>query len=132
RAALQVPKSEAFLGASLVVFKEIEKQSGNAISVRCLIAAAVRRRADPRCVASGAMDIGVAGLSLFANKLPAVGILEQRFLCNCEALVRATSRQHLAMAGIAARAPRTLEGDGHNHARRTCASTSSSLMRRCD
>src|SRR5262245_10807534 len=37
------------------------------------------------------MDIGVAGLSLFANKLPAVGILEQPFLFNFEALVRATA-----------------------------------------
>jgi C4-dicarboxylate-binding protein DctP len=93
RAAPQVPKSDVFFGTSLVAFKEeVEKQSGNAISVEIFDSG--QPYVDDQildAVASGAMDIGVAGLSLFANKLPAVGILEQPFLFNFEALVRATA-----------------------------------------
>ena len=88
-----MPKSDVFVGASLVAFKEeVEKQSGNAISVAIFDGG--QAYVDDQildAVASGAMDIGVAGLSMLANKLPAVGILEQPFLFNFEALVRATA-----------------------------------------
>ena len=39
-------------------------------------------------VSSGAIDMGVAGLAFFSSKVPAVGILDQPFLFNLEALVR--------------------------------------------
>jgi len=93
RAALQVPTSDAFFGASLVAFKaEVEKQSGNAISVEIFDGG--KLYVDDQildAVVSGSIEMGVTGLNQFAKKLPAIGILEQPFLFNFEALVRATA-----------------------------------------
>src|SRR5262245_2531086 len=91
RAALQVPTSELFIGLSLVRFtEEVEKRTGKAISFE--IHDNGKPYADDQivgAVAAGAIEMGVAGYNQFSDKLPAIGIFEQPFLFNFEALLRA-------------------------------------------
>jgi C4-dicarboxylate-binding protein DctP len=91
RAALQVPTSELFIGLSLVrLTEEVEKRTGKAISFEILDNG--KPYADDQivgAVASGAIEMGVAGYNQFSDKLPAIGIFEQPFLFNFEALLRA-------------------------------------------
>jgi C4-dicarboxylate-binding protein DctP len=91
RAALQVPTSELFIGLSLVRFtEEVEQRTGKVVSFQ--IYDNGKPYADDQivgAVASGAIEMGVAGYNWLSDKLPAVGIFEQPFLFNFEALLRA-------------------------------------------
>jgi C4-dicarboxylate-binding protein DctP len=93
RATLQLPATDALLGKSLVRFKEdVEKRSNGAISVEIFDRGKLYiddQTVD--AVESGAIEMGVAGLNQFAKRIPAIDIMEQPFLFNFEALVRATA-----------------------------------------
>jgi C4-dicarboxylate-binding protein DctP len=93
RATLQLPATDALLGKSLVRFKEdVEKRSNNAISIEIFDKG--KLYIDDQTVGaveSGAIEMGVAGLNQFAKRIPAIDIMEQPFLFNFEALVRATA-----------------------------------------
>jgi TRAP-type C4-dicarboxylate transport system substrate-binding protein len=91
KAALQVPVSELFIGQSLAQFKkEVEGRTRNAISIEIFDDGKPCNDAQiVGAVTSGAMELGVAGFNQFADKLPAVDILEQPFLLNFDALINA-------------------------------------------
>jgi C4-dicarboxylate-binding protein DctP len=91
RATLQVAASEPYLGVPLVRFKEeVERRSGKAISIE--IYDKGRLYVDTQVVgaiASGSIELGVAGTYQFAKQIPDISIVEQPFLLNFEALLRA-------------------------------------------
>jgi C4-dicarboxylate-binding protein DctP len=91
KAALQVPVSELFIGQSLAQFKkEVEERTRNAVSIEIFDDGKPYNDAQiVGAVTSGAMELGVAGFNQFADKLPAVDILEQPFLFNFDALINA-------------------------------------------
>jgi C4-dicarboxylate-binding protein DctP len=94
RAALQVAVTDPFFGVSLARFsEEVARRSDKAVSVEIFDKGQLfkdNQIAD--AVSSGAIEMGVAGLNWVAGKVPAAGILEQPFLFNFDALVRATTR----------------------------------------
>ena len=94
RATLQVPASDPFFGVSLVRFKEeVEKRTDKAVSIEIFDKGQLFKDDQAvDAVSSGAIEMGIVGFNWVANKLPAVGILEQPFLFNFDALVRATAR----------------------------------------
>ncbi len=91
RATLQVAASEPYLGVPLVHFKEeVERRSGNTLSIE--IHDNGQLYIDTQVVdaiASGSIEMGVAGTYQFAKKIPDISIVEQPFLLNFEALIRA-------------------------------------------
>lgn len=91
RATLQVAISEPYLGVPLVRFKEeVERRSGNAISLE--IVDKGQLYIDTQvvdAVASGAIDMGVAGTYQFSKTIPDISVVEQPFLFNFDALLRA-------------------------------------------
>jgi C4-dicarboxylate-binding protein DctP len=91
RATLQVAASEPYLGVPLVRFKEeVERRSDKALSVE--IYDKGQLYIDTQVVdaiASGAIELGVAGTYQFTKKIPDISIVEQPFLLNFEALLRA-------------------------------------------
>jgi C4-dicarboxylate-binding protein DctP len=91
RATLQVPASEPYLGVPLVEFKELaEKRSNNAISIEILDKGQLYIDTQVvGAVASGAIEMGVAGTYQFAKRIPEITIVEQPFLLNFDALLRA-------------------------------------------
>jgi C4-dicarboxylate-binding protein DctP len=91
KAALQVPVSELFIGQSLAQFKkELEERTANAISIEIFDDGKPYNDAQiVGAVTSGAMQLGVAGFNQFADKIPAVDIIEQPFLFNFDALINA-------------------------------------------
>jgi len=93
RAALQVTAADPYVGASLLRFKgEVEKRTEKAVSVEIFDKG--KPFADNQileAVASGAVEMGVAGFHYIAAKLPAVDIIQQPFLFNFEALIRAAA-----------------------------------------
>src|SRR5262245_26278522 len=93
RTTLQLPITDALLGKSLVRFKEdVEKRSDDAITIEIFDKG--KLYIDDQTVGaveSGAIEMGVAGLNQFAKRIPAIDIMEQPFLFNFEALVRATA-----------------------------------------
>jgi len=91
KAALQVPVSELFIGQSLAQFKkEVEERTGNGISIEIFDNGKPYNDAQiVSAVTSGAVELGVAGFNQFADKIPAVDILEQPFLFNFDALISA-------------------------------------------
>jgi C4-dicarboxylate-binding protein DctP len=93
RATLQVPISHPILGAGLVRLKEqVEKSSNNTVSIEIFDKAQLFRDTEVvGAVSSGAVEIGIAGSYHFAIRVPAVAILDQPFLFNFPALVRATA-----------------------------------------
>ena len=93
RATLQLPATDALLGKSLVRFKEaVEKRSNNTISIEIFDKGQLYiDDLTVGAVESGAIEMGVAGLNQFAKRIPAIDIMEQPFLLNFEALVRATA-----------------------------------------
>jgi C4-dicarboxylate-binding protein DctP len=93
RATLQLPATDALLGKSLVRFKEdVEKRSNNAISIEIFDKGKLYiDDTTVDAVASGAIEMGVAGLNQFAKRIPAIDIMEQPFLFNFEALVKASA-----------------------------------------
>jgi C4-dicarboxylate-binding protein DctP len=93
RATLQVPLSHPILGAGLTRLKEqVEKSTGNAVSIEIFDKAQLFRDAEVvGAVSSGKIEIGTAGSYHFAIRVPPVAILDQPFLFNFPALVRAAA-----------------------------------------
>jgi C4-dicarboxylate-binding protein DctP len=93
RATLQVAVSDPFFGVSLARFKEeVARRSQTAIAIEIFDKGQLYK--DDQvvdAVSSGAIEMGIVGFNWVANRLPAVGILEQPFLFNFDALVRATA-----------------------------------------
>jgi C4-dicarboxylate-binding protein DctP len=91
RATLQVASSEPYLGVPLVRFKEeVERRSGKTISIE--IYDRGQLYIDTQVVdaiASGSIELGVAGTYQFAKRIPDISIVEQPFLLNFEALLHA-------------------------------------------
>ena len=88
-----VPISHPILGAGLVRIKEeVEKNSNNTLSIDIFDRAQLFGATEVvGAVSSGAVDIGVAASYHFASRVPAVAILDQPFLFNFSALVRAAA-----------------------------------------
>jgi len=93
RITLQVPVTNPLLGIALVHLKEeVEKRTEKSISVEIFDRGQLY--IDDQvvdAVSSGAIEMGVAGFSQFAKRVPGVDIMQQPFLFNFEALVRATA-----------------------------------------
>lgn len=93
RAALQVPATDPYVGMSLVWLKEeVEARTEKAVTVEILDKG--KPYADNQilgAVTSGAIEMGVVGFHYVATKLPAIDIMQQPFLFNFEALVRAAA-----------------------------------------
>jgi C4-dicarboxylate-binding protein DctP len=91
RVTLQVAASEPYLGVPLARFKEeVEKRSGKAISIEIFDKGQLYIDTQVvEAVASGAIEMGGAGTYQFAKKIPDISIVEQPFLLNFEALLRA-------------------------------------------
>jgi C4-dicarboxylate-binding protein DctP len=91
KANVQAAISNPFFGWSLARLKEeVEKQSKGTL----VIEIAERRFRDEQvigAVTSGAIEIGFTSSTLFADRIPAVGIIGQPFLFNFPALVRAAT-----------------------------------------
>src|SRR5215472_14928932 len=93
RATIQVPLSERLWGVALAHFKEeVETRSDNTISLEVFDRGKLYIDDEAvDAVASGAIEMGVAGLYQLAKKIPALDIMEQPFLFNFDALVRAVA-----------------------------------------
>jgi len=93
KANLQFPISNPVFGGSLARFKqEVELQSNNAVTIEIFDKAQLF--ADYQvvgAVSSGAVDIAMTTPQQFSNKAPVVGILEQPFLFNFQALISAAA-----------------------------------------
>jgi len=93
RANLQFPISNPVFGGSLVRFKEeVELQSKGAIAIEIFDKSQLF--ADYQvvdAVSSGAVEIGTTAAQQFSYKAPLVGILEQPFLFNFQALMSAAA-----------------------------------------
>jgi C4-dicarboxylate-binding protein DctP len=93
RATLQVAVSEPYLGVPLAQFKEeVEKRSNKAITIE--IHDKGKLYIDQQVVggvASGAIEMGPAGTYQFAKQIPEIAFVEQPFLFNFEALIRAAT-----------------------------------------
>jgi C4-dicarboxylate-binding protein DctP len=93
RISVQTPATDPFLGASTVEFKtEVERESKGSIAVEVYDKG--RLYIDDKvldAVKSGAIEIGVVGLAQITKTIPAAAIMEQPFMFNFEALVRAAT-----------------------------------------
>jgi C4-dicarboxylate-binding protein DctP len=93
RATLQLPITDALLGKSLARFKaDVERRSDGAIAIEVFDKGKLfTDNQTVGAVESGAIEMGVAGLNQFAKRISGLDIMEQPFLFNFEALVRATA-----------------------------------------
>jgi C4-dicarboxylate-binding protein DctP len=93
RVTLQLPITDALLGKSLARFKEdVEKRSEGVIAIEVFDKGKLfTDNQTVGAVESGAIEMGVAGLNQFAKRIGGLDIMEQPFLFNFEALVRATA-----------------------------------------
>jgi C4-dicarboxylate-binding protein DctP len=91
RATIQVALTERLWGVALGRFKdEIEKRSEKTLSLEVFDKGKLYvDDAVVDAVASGAIEMGVAGLYQLAKKVPAIDMMEQPFLFNFDALIRA-------------------------------------------
>jgi C4-dicarboxylate-binding protein DctP len=91
RATLQTPVSNPFYGKAMARFKEeLEKQSESAIALQIFDNGQLFTNDQVvDAVSSGAIDIGTTAVHNFAKQIPAAAIIDQPFLFNFEALVRA-------------------------------------------
>jgi C4-dicarboxylate-binding protein DctP len=94
KANLQFPIAQPIFGGSLKRFKEeVEKQSKNDIGVEIFDKSQLFTDYQVvDAVASGAVDIGMTAAQQFSYKAPLVGILDQPFLFNFQALMSAAAR----------------------------------------
>jgi TRAP-type C4-dicarboxylate transport system substrate-binding protein len=101
-ASLMVPISHPMLGAGMVRFKEeVEKSSNNTVSIEIFDKAQLFGASEVvGGVSSGAVDIGVAASYHFTSQVPAVAILDQPFLFNFSALVRAAATPGSEIRGV--------------------------------
>jgi C4-dicarboxylate-binding protein DctP len=93
RVTIQLPATEAFVGAPVVHFKnEVEREAANGLSIEIFDKGQLYIDNEAlEAVKSGAIEMGVVGLNQFTRIVPAVGIMEQPFLFNFEALTRAAT-----------------------------------------
>jgi C4-dicarboxylate-binding protein DctP len=93
KANLQFPISNPVFGGSLMRFKEeVELQSKNAISIEIFDKAQLFTDYQVvDAVSSGAVDIGMTAAQQFSYKAPIVGIFDQPFLFNFQALMSAAA-----------------------------------------
>ncbi len=93
RANLQFPLSNPVFGGSLARFKaEVERQSENGVVIEIFDKAQLFTDYQVvDAVSSGAVDIGMTAAQQFSYKAPVVGILDQPFLFNFEALMNAAA-----------------------------------------
>src|SRR5258705_1210365 len=91
KAALQVPITELLFGRSLAEFKkEVEELTKNAVTIEIFDGGKPYNDTQILgAVTSGAMELGVVGFNQFADKLPALAMLDQPFLFNFDALINA-------------------------------------------
>jgi C4-dicarboxylate-binding protein DctP len=93
RVTLQIATSNEMLGSSMVHFKqEVEKLSKGALRIEIFDRG--KLYIDDQvvdAVKSGAIEMGLAGINQIARRLPAADIMEQPFLFNFEALMRAAT-----------------------------------------
>jgi C4-dicarboxylate-binding protein DctP len=93
RVTLQVAIAEQFLGVPLALFKEeVEKRSRNAVSIEIFDKGTLY--VDTQvvdAVSSGAIEMGVAGTHMVAKRVPEINVVQQPFLLNFEALLRAAT-----------------------------------------
>jgi TRAP-type C4-dicarboxylate transport system substrate-binding protein len=91
KAALQVPITELLFGRSLAEFKkEVEELTKNAVTIEIFDGGKPYNDAQILgAVTSGAMELGVVGFNQFADKMPALAMLDQPFLFNFDALINA-------------------------------------------
>lgn len=94
RAALQLSVRDPFLGVPLKDFKdEVEKRTANSLVIDILDNGVPFPDGQiVGAVSAGNVELGVAGFHEVANKLPAIDILQQPFLFNFDALVRAATK----------------------------------------
>jgi C4-dicarboxylate-binding protein DctP len=94
KANLQFPIAQPVFGGSLKRFKEeVEKQSKNDIAIEIFDKSQLFTDYQVvDAVASGAVDIGMTAAQQFSYKAPLVGILDQPFLFNFQALMSAAAR----------------------------------------
>jgi C4-dicarboxylate-binding protein DctP len=95
RATLQLPITDVLLGKSLARFKEqVEKSSNGAITVEVFDKGKLYTDDQTvEAVASGKIEMGVAGFNQFAQRIPGIDIMEQPFLFNFEALVNGAAKR---------------------------------------
>jgi C4-dicarboxylate-binding protein DctP len=93
KANLQFPISNPVFGGSLARFKEeVELQSENTVTIEIFDKAQLFSDYQVvDAVSSGAVDIGMTTPQQFSYKAPVVGILEQPFLFNFQALMSAAA-----------------------------------------
>jgi TRAP-type C4-dicarboxylate transport system substrate-binding protein len=91
KAALQVPITELLFGRSLAEFKkEVEELTKNAVTIEIFDGGKPYNDTQILgAVTSGAMELGVVGFNQFADKMPALALLDQPFLFNFDALINA-------------------------------------------
>ena len=91
RATVQVEATNPLLGIGLVHLKEeVEKRTGNALTIEIFDNGRLYKYDEVvGAVSSGAIDMGFLISDWFAEKVASIGILQQPFLFNFEALVRA-------------------------------------------
>ena len=70
--------------------EEVAKRSEQAVSIEIFDKGQLYKDTQVvDAVSSGAIEMGIAGSTQFSNRIPAIGILDQPFLFNFDALVRA-------------------------------------------
>ena len=93
RLTIQVAANEPFLGAPVVQFKnDVERETANAVSIEIFDKGKLyidNQVVD--AVKSGAIEMGVAGINQITKIVPAASIMEQPFVFNFDALVRAAT-----------------------------------------
>jgi len=91
RITLQLPLT-SHLGENLLLFEEkVEAASGGEIQIEIYPSAQLYKDNEvPQAVASGAIEMGVASLTLFAGTIPAVDVFYVPFLFDSPELVQAT------------------------------------------
>jgi C4-dicarboxylate-binding protein DctP len=93
RLSTQFPNGEPFMGPSVVQFKEeVERETGGAVTVEIFDKSKLYIDNEVvDAVKSGAVEMGLAGLNQITKAVPAAGIMEQPFMFNFDALVRAAT-----------------------------------------
>jgi C4-dicarboxylate-binding protein DctP len=93
RLTMQIAANEPFMGVSYARLKEeVERRIGDELIIELFDRSQLYKDTEVvGAVASGAIEMGHAGFNFFADEVPAISILEQPFLFNFEALVRAAT-----------------------------------------
>jgi TRAP-type C4-dicarboxylate transport system substrate-binding protein len=90
---MQAPLTDPFQGKSIGDFKAaVERETGNAVSIEVFDKGQLHSDDHAlEAVMSGAVEMGIVGLNQVGRLVPSASIMEQPFLFNFEALVRAAT-----------------------------------------